>query len=74
MHRLPVCFQCERPIEYDPIYAAPFCDHDECGSAVFHGICLMEWRERRDTVRQQATDSMVAFMRHLRGECSCSPE
>jgi hypothetical protein len=28
------------------VFEAP-CGHDKCCSAVFHGICLFDWRERR---------------------------
>lgn len=47
LHERPLCFDCVKPVEYDPIYAAP-CDHQDCPSAVFHPLCLMRWRERRD--------------------------
>lgn len=47
MQRRPVCFYCSTTIEYDPIFAAP-CDHQECSSAVWHPLCLMDWRERRE--------------------------
>jgi hypothetical protein len=33
-------------VEHSPVFEAP-CGHDQCSSAVWHGICLMEWRERR---------------------------
>jgi hypothetical protein len=42
----PICFGCDERIEHDPLFEAP-CGHDGCSSAVFHGLCLMEWRERR---------------------------
>lgn len=47
MQRRAVCFFCSTEIDHDPIFAAP-CDHEDCSSAVFHGICLMDWRERRE--------------------------
>lgn len=47
MQRRPVCFWCEEIVEYDPIFCAP-CDHEDCRSAVFHGLCLMSWREHRE--------------------------
>jgi hypothetical protein len=49
----PVCFWCawnERPLSErlvaasDAVFEA-LCGHDGCPSAVFHGICLMEFRE-----------------------------
>lgn len=47
---VPRCFLCSERIEHDPVFAPPTCDHEEHSSAVFHGICLMEWRERRDAI------------------------
>ncbi len=47
LHDRPRCWGCQKPVEYDPLFAAP-CDHEECPSAVFHGLCLMEWREFRE--------------------------
>lgn len=46
----PVCFGCGRTVDHDPVFAAP-CDGDRCPSVVFHGLCLMRWRERRDEAR-----------------------
>lgn len=47
-----ICWGCDQTIEYDPIFAAP-CDHERCSSAVWHGLCLMQWREDR-TARDQS--------------------
>lgn len=43
----PVCFECKGIIEHSPVFAAP-CGHETCCSAVFHGLCLMEFRERQE--------------------------
>jgi hypothetical protein len=48
----PVCWGCDELIEHSAVFAAP-CDHPEHSSAVWHGLCLMEWRENREK-RQQA--------------------
>lgn len=45
MQTRAVCFLCRTVIEHSPVFAAP-CDHQEHPSAVWHGICLMEWREK----------------------------
>lgn len=44
----PICFQCDLPIQQnaDMVFEAP-CGHDDHSSAVFHGVCLFTWRERR---------------------------
>ena len=47
-----VCFMCHYQIDHDPVFCAP-CDHAECPSGVFHGLCLMEWREHRAQVLAQ---------------------
>ena len=44
MQTRAVCFHCVKTIDYDPVFEA-VCGHDECPSATFHGICLMEWRD-----------------------------
>jgi len=49
VRRYPICWWCEKEVDTDPIYEA-LCGHDECPSAVFHGLCLMSWRERREEV------------------------
>lgn len=47
IHDRPRCWVCRTVVEHDPIFAAP-CDHEDCASVVFHGLCLMEWREWRE--------------------------
>lgn len=48
MQNRPVCFQCDKSIETNSemVFESP-CGHDECSSAVFHALCLFDWRERR---------------------------
>ena len=48
MQERPICFECSEAIEHSPVFEAP-CGHDRCKSAVFHGVCLMEYRERRES-------------------------
>lgn len=47
---LPRCAGCSEPVEIDPVYAAP-CDHEHHPSMVWHGLCLMDWREHRDRMK-----------------------
>lgn len=47
MQDRPVCFKCRELIEHSPIFEAP-CGHATCPSAVFHGLCLMEYRDHRE--------------------------
>lgn len=47
MRKYPLCWDCLEEVDTDPIYEA-VCGHDECPSAVFHGLCLMRWREQRE--------------------------
>lgn len=49
MRDYPICWDCREPVESNPIYES-ICGHDECPSCVFHGLCLMRWREKRDEV------------------------
>ncbi len=48
MQERPVCFWCDKTIDTNAemVFEAP-CGHDHCSSAVFHGVCLFSWRERR---------------------------
>lgn len=65
---VPVCYHCHEPVPGKPVFAPPLCDHEDCASAAFHGICLMvfrEWRERR------IAELRETIARHERGECSC---
>ena len=60
-----VCWHCTEIIEHDPIFEAP-CGHDRCPSVVFHGLCLMEWREVRAKIeehRREMHRRLVAWMR-----------
>lgn len=49
MQDRPVCFKCDKAIETNAemVFEAP-CGHDHHSSAVFHGLCLMDWREHRN--------------------------
>lgn len=48
MQERPICFGCNEIIEHSPVFDAP-CGHPECKSAVFHGLCLMEYYEKRES-------------------------
>jgi hypothetical protein len=54
MQDRPICFECHRTVEYDPVFEA-VCGHDGCPSAVFHGLCLMAFRERREQIKQASS-------------------
>lgn len=48
MRRYPLCWGCTEEVDTDPIYES-LCGHDDtCPTAVWHGLCLMRWREERD--------------------------
>jgi hypothetical protein len=57
MQDRPVCFGCDEVIEHSPVFEAP-CGHDDCCSGVWHGVCLMEWREK-------GRDHYIAFIRKV---------
>lgn len=48
MQDRPICFDCHETIEHSPVYEAP-CGHDRCPTVVFHGICLMKFRDQRSS-------------------------
>jgi hypothetical protein len=52
MQQYPICFDCGEDVEHSPVFEAP-CGHDRCPSTVFHGVCLMAWRERRELAEQR---------------------
>jgi hypothetical protein len=54
MQERPVCFKCDREIKTNAemVFEAP-CGHDHHSSAVFHGVCLMDWREHRATFMER---------------------
>lgn len=68
----PICFSCERVIDHSPVYAPPFDDDPTSISGTFHGICLMEWREKRADFMERARKAREAFFRHLNGDCGCA--
>jgi hypothetical protein len=72
MQDRPRCLKCAEVVEYDPVYEAP-CGHDDCPSAVFHGLCLMEWREyRQEFVRRMQQRFRELFQDH--NEITIDPE
>lgn len=48
MQDRPICFDCHETIEHSPVFEAP-CGHEDCASAVFHGLCLMQYRDKRES-------------------------
>lgn len=69
----PVCFDCCTPIltNDEIIWSPPMREDPLSPSASFHGVCLMRWRERRETIRAQMESARQAFEAHVNGECSC---
>ena len=56
-----VCLECHDQIEHSPVFAAP-CGHEGCPSAVFHGICLMEYREKVARAKAAGMPQVVGFI------------
>lgn len=52
MQETPICFDCRTPVHNMMVYEAP-CGHMECPSVVWHGACLMGWRERAHREAQE---------------------
>lgn len=63
MQDRPVCFRCDEEIKTNGeiVFEAP-CGHDKCSSAVFHGLCLMDWREHREHFIQNLRRRMEQLM------------
>lgn len=53
MQDRPICFQCSKSVETNAelIFEAP-CGHGHCASAVFHPLCLFDWRDRRVQIQE----------------------
>lgn len=61
----PRCFDCiEEVSASDAVFEAP-CGHDDCPSAVFHGLCLMTWRENREVVFKRLAEAARDYFRRL---------
>ena len=47
---VPICFVCREKVSAaDAVFEAP-CGHEDHPSSVFHGLCLMDFREDRERV------------------------
>lgn len=70
----PICFHfnCAEPISRNDeiVFEAP-CGHLECPSAAFHGVCLMEFREHREHILEEARRFVEA---HLNDPDEPNPE
>lgn len=64
MQNRPVCFRCDEPVQTngEMLFEAP-CGHETCSSAVFHGLCLMDWREHRDHIMESIRRRMEQLTR-----------
>lgn len=65
MQDRPICFDCDQAItaNADMVFEAP-CGHDGCASAVFHGLCLMTWREKRAEIFERIHRIIQAAQEH----------
>lgn len=71
MQGAPVCFNCDEAVSAaDAVFEAP-CGHDEHPSAVWHGLCLMEWRENHEAA-MRIMQTFMADMEEFMG--GLSPE
>ena len=68
LHDRPRCYGCRRTVDNDPLFAAP-CGHEDCASAVWHGLCLMEhrehWGKRLASLRRFLSDHGLPVPPHL---------
>lgn len=63
MRRYPLCPECEQEVDTDPVYES-FCGHDDCLTLVWHGICLMTWREKRDEAFKYINQIIDSIQEH----------
>lgn len=63
MQDRPVCFSCTNPIETNAemVFEAP-CGTETCASAVFHAICLFDWRDRRRSMEERFEQMRAQWM------------
>ena len=61
----PVCFDCDEVIQTNAeiLFEAP-CGHLSCSSAVFHPLCLMNWRDKRSAVFERIQRIIAAAQEH----------
>jgi hypothetical protein len=69
MQDRPVCFSCEEPIKTNAeMVFESLCGCDHHPSAVFHGICLFDWRDTRRSIEEQMQKMRAAWIAAHEGE------
>lgn len=63
MQERPICFTCTEPIETNAemVFEA-LCGHPDHASAVFHAICLFDWRDTRRTLEERYHQMRAAWL------------
>jgi hypothetical protein len=63
MQDRPVCFSCEEEIERnsDMVFESP-CGCGDHASAVFHAICLFDWRDRKKVIKARIEEMRTRLM------------
>ena len=68
----PRCFECGTIVSSADLIFAPPCgstsQHDTCGSAVWHPLCLMEYREHLEHLVAEHSRVRDALVRFLTGQ------
>lgn len=71
IHTKPRCFGCATVVSSADLVFTPVCgstsEHDECGSACWHPLCLMEWREKMEQAKAVHSQIARAFAEFIRG-------
>jgi hypothetical protein len=66
IHPEPICFGCHTPVIHeDPVFSCvnpSDHDHSACPSAVWHGMCLMDFRDNAANVSTMLESSRVEFV------------
>lgn len=63
MHDRPICFSCHKTIERnsDMVFES-LCGCDAHPSAVFHAICLFDWRDKRRSIEEHIRSLREAWI------------
>lgn len=65
MQDRPVCFSCHEKVETNAeMVFESLCGCDDHPSAVFHAICLFDWRDTRRSIQERINEFRAAWREH----------
>ena len=51
--RAPRCLVCGEIVAWEELVFEAVCGHEDCPTACFHSRCLFNWREQRESAREE---------------------